>query len=669
MFQQHNYNQFSSPPEEQLKGDIQQPQQYEGSETDWLDTPPSISDSPHLYNNGRSPQSVADINLFENLRDDIHSSGRYLRCAPSTESLMALLESKRNKTPRGVAATTTAASSKHSSSHQLPNNNDQSSETLVNGQHIPYPAWGSSEQLENLPTYQNIQDIFVELKNAFGFQYDSMLNMLDHLMVMLDSRASRMAPAMALLTLHADYIGGPNANYRKWYFAAQLDLDDAIGDKNAATHVAEDESTVDPQHTLTEADDNWRFKMEQMTDNDRVRQLALWLMIWGEASVVRFCPEALCFIFKLADDASESKLLLQEQQNSTADEGAYLDKVILPLYSFIKDQVYRKDKQSNYVRRDRDHAKVIGYDDVNQLFWYPETIGRLQLQDKTKFMTIASHLRFDALENINWKKAFHKTFKEKRSWMHLAVNFTRIWIIHIVSFWYYIAANSDILYLDSDKDIAKTETPVQISMAALGGVVATMLVMLGSFVEYMYVPMNFKKAGIVTRRMFILFFILILNAGPSVYCIGINRSGTLSMVVALAQLFISLVTSIFFAIIPQSRLFIGKSKASSTDRKKTPANQTFTASFPHLKKADRLISIGLWSCVFGCKLLESYFFIALSFKDPLKAIANMEVLHCKDAITGSFLCSYMPSISLALMLLMELVLYFQDCLNVFMLRF
>lgn len=48
-------------------------------------------------------------------------------------------------------------------------------------------------------------------------------------MQQLDSRASRMTPDQALLTLHADYIGGWHANYRKWYFAAQLDLDDAVG--------------------------------------------------------------------------------------------------------------------------------------------------------------------------------------------------------------------------------------------------------------------------------------------------------------------------------------------------------------------------------------------------------------------------------------------------------
>ena len=56
--------------------------------------------------------------------------------------------------------------------------------------------------------------------------------MFDHMMMLLDSRASRMTPNQALLSLHADFIGGDNANYRKWYFAAQLDLDDSIGFAN-----------------------------------------------------------------------------------------------------------------------------------------------------------------------------------------------------------------------------------------------------------------------------------------------------------------------------------------------------------------------------------------------------------------------------------------------------
>ncbi|KAI8990043.1 1,3-beta-glucan synthase component GLS1 [Pilobolus umbonatus] len=628
--------------------------QYDGSDSEWLDYPSSRSDSPRMpYYYGS--RSANDGDIFGQLSGDIHDSNRYLHCAPSTESLIAVLEAKRNRTPKGINATTN--NSRSGSGLQSPafSQNETSADTLIQGRGTLYPAWTAVAHFQNLPSVQTIQEIFVELKNLFGFQYDNMINMLDHLMVMLDSRSSRMKPAMALLTLHADYIGGPNANYRKWYFAAQLDLDDAIGDMNAATGIVledQEENTSGYKRTLAEAEDAWRTKMERMTDNERVRQLALWLLLWGEASVIRFCPEVLCFIFKLADDSWEKR-----SPSENAPEGQYLDQIITPLYDFVKNQVYRKEKNNSFVRRDKDHDEVIGYDDVNQLFWYPENIDRLVLNDKSKLKDVEPHLKYKSLKDINWKKAFKKTFKEKRSWMHLAVNFNRIWIIHIVFFWYFISANSGILYLNDDKDIAETETPVMLSIVALGGALATLMIMFGSFVEYLYVPMNVQKISILFRRMFLLFLILVLNSAPSIYCIKINRTGTLPMAVSLVQLLVSIITSVFFAITPQSRLFV---RIKKKDERKTFANQTFTASFPHLKRADRYISIGLWVCVFGCKLLESYFFIALSFKDPLRAMANMRVANCQDAIAGSLLCSYMPSFSLGLMLLMELVLFFLD---------
>lgn len=65
----------------------------------------------------------------------------------------------------------------------------------------------------SLPIEQ-IEDIFIDLTNKFGFQRDSMRNMFDHFMTLLDSRSSRMSPEQALLSLHADYIGGDTANYK-----------------------------------------------------------------------------------------------------------------------------------------------------------------------------------------------------------------------------------------------------------------------------------------------------------------------------------------------------------------------------------------------------------------------------------------------------------------------
>jgi 1,3-beta-glucan synthase len=57
--------------------------------------------------------------------------------------------------------------------------------------------------------------------------------------------------------------------------------------------------------------------------------------------------------------------------------------VIKPLYRFIRDQGYEV-VDGKFVRRERDHEDIIGYDDVNQLFWYPEGIARITLSDKVK---------------------------------------------------------------------------------------------------------------------------------------------------------------------------------------------------------------------------------------------------------------------------------------------
>ena len=165
----------------------------------------------------------------------------------------------------------------------------------------PYPAWSAESQIPL--SKEEIEDVFIDLANKFGFQRDSMRNMYDHLMIQLDSRASRMSPSQALITLHADYIGGEHANYRKWYFAAQLDLDDAIGRAQSGGSRRLKAGRGSPQ-ALNSAHSRWRHAMSNMSQYDRLRQIALYLLCWGEAAQVRFTPECLCFIFKCADGAS-----------------------------------------------------------------------------------------------------------------------------------------------------------------------------------------------------------------------------------------------------------------------------------------------------------------------------------------------------------------------------
>lgn len=136
----------------------------------------------------------------------------------------------------------------------------------------------------------------------------------------------------------------------------------------------------------------------------------------------------------------------------------------------------------------------------------------------------------------------------------------------------------------------------------------------------------------------------------------LDRTSWISKTASIVQLFFSVGTTLFLSIVPSSRLFMRKSQHTREEL----ANESFTANFPQLKRIDRIMSICLWICVFSCKLIESYFFLALSFKDPLKVISTMTITNCNDKLIGSMICEQMPRITIAIMFLMDLVLYFLD---------
>lgn len=473
-----------------------------------------------------------------------------------------------------------------------------------------------------------------------------------------------MSPNQALLTLHADYIGGEHANYRKWYFAAQLDLDDAIGaaqnpglarvrsvarrgnkTKKAAPATAQEKS-------LDSATNRWRTAMNNMSQYDRLRQVALYLLCWGEAAQVRFMPECLCFIFKCADDYYRSP----ECQNRVdpVPEGLYLRAVVKPLYRFLRDQGYEV-VDGKHLKRERDHDKVIGYDDVNQLFWYPEGISRIVLNDKTRLIDIPPAQRFMKFDRVEWNKVFFKTYLEKRSFFHLLVNFNRIWVLHISVFWFYTAYNSPSIYAPRGQTSATT--PMLWSMTALGGSVATLIMIAATLAEFSYIPTTWNNTSHLARRLIFLLVILAITGGPSVYIAIWAQEGRISLILGIVQFFCSVLATAMFAIIPSGRMFGDRVAGKS---RKYLANQTFTASYPKLPVSARLASCLLWILVFGCKLTESYFFLTLSFRDPIRVMVGMKVQNCRDRYLGTALCTNQAAFALAIMYMMDLCLFFLD---------
>ena len=546
----------------------------------------------------------------------------------------------------------------------------------------PYPAWTSDAQIPL--SKEEVEDIFLDLTAKFGFQRDSMRNMYDHLMTLLDSRASRMTPNQALLSLHADYIGGDNANYRKWYFAAHLDLDDAVGFANVkgkglrrtrknkkkkkdTANEAQVLEDLEGDDSLEAAEYRWKTRMNRMSQHDRVRQLALYLLCWGEANQVRFMPECLCFIFKCADDYLNSPAC--QNLVEPVDEFTFLNNVITPLYQYIRDQGY-EILNGVYIRRERDHNRIVGYDDCNQLFWYPEGIERIVLQDKTKLVDVPPADRYLKLKDVHWKKCFFKTYKETRSWFHLLVNFNRIWIIHLTMWWFYTARNAPTLLVPNYEQQVNQQPPAsaQWSIVGFGGAIASLIQILATLAEWAYVPRRWAGAQHLTKRLLFLLVIFVLNVGPGVYifmpakdlrALSDRQEGRPALIVGVVHFFIAVITFLFFSIMPLGGLF---GSYMTKNSRRYVASQTFTASFPRLSGNDMAMSYGLWVAVLGAKFGESWVFLALAFRDPIRYLAIMDVSSClgDKYLGGKALCRLQPYFLLGLMAFTDLLFFFLD---------
>lgn len=568
---------------------------------------------------------------------------------------------------------------------------------------LEYPAWCQDDEVP--VTKSEIREMFVELAAKFGFQQASQENMFHHLMAQLDSRASRAGAQNALVSLHVSYIGGEQANFRKWYFAAQLDLDEEIGFQNMELRgksrqrnlklakkrgisikdqlkewkqreeefinshpkITLSQDQLQDNTSLQTADYKWKLKMKQLSHHEMARQLALYLLCWGEANQVRFAPECLCFIFKCAldyDTATECAASGRAARK-TMPEFTFLNDVITPLYNFLKLQVYRKKNKGKWERRDRDHKEVIGYDDINQLFWYPEGIEKIVLHNGDRLVDKPLEERYLSLKEVDWSNVFYKTFIESRSWMHCVTNFNRFWIIHLAPFWFFTSFNAPTFYTkDYVQLLNNPPTPQsKLSAVALGGTVSCLIQILATVFEWRFVPRRWPGAQHLTRRMLGLLLCLLINAGPSVYVFGffdLDVHSKSAYTVSIIQLIVAFVTTLFFAIRPLGGMF-GSYMNRGKQRRRYSPSLIFTASFPQLSGRSKWFSYGLWFCVFLGKFIESYFFLTLSLRDPIRVLSILDMSRCAgDQLIGRWLCSWQSKITLGLMILTDLGLFFLD---------
>ena len=262
-------------------------------------------------------------------------------------------------------------------------------------------------------------------------------------------------------------------------------------------------------------------------------------------------------------------------------------------------------------------------------------------------------MKFD---RIDWNKAFFKTYYEKRTFGHLLVNFNRIWVIHVAMYYFYTAYNSPTIYAVN----GHSSPAMTWSATALGGAVATLIMILATLFEFSYIPTTWNNTSHLTRRLIFLLITLGLTCGPTFYIAIVEHNGTggsLSLILGIVQFFISVIATVLFAVMPSGRMFGDRVAGKS---RKYLASQTFTASYPALEKKNRIGSILLWLLVFGCKFTESYFYLTLSFSDPIRVMVGMKIQGCQDRFFGNALCTNQAAFTLTIMYIMDLVLFFLD---------
>jgi len=256
---------------------------------------------------------------------------------------------------------------------------------------------------------------------------------------------------------------------------------------------------------------------------------------------------------------------------------------------------------------------------------------------------------------IDWESAFFKTYFEKRSFGHLLVNFNRIWVIHVAMYFFYTTYNAPRIYTPEGGSAAMTWSAV-----ALGGAVATIIMILATLAEFSYIPTTWNNTSHLTRRLIFLLITLALTCGPTFYVAIVEHNGSggsLSLILGIVQFFISVIATVLFAVMPSGRMFGDRVAGKS---RKYLASQTFTASYPTLGKSGRLGSMILWFLVFGCKFAESYFYLTQSFSGPIAVMTGMKVQGCHDKLFGNALCTNQAAFTLAIMFVMDLILFFLD---------
>ncbi|GJY84562.1 callose synthase 7 [Tanacetum coccineum] len=187
--------------------------------------------------------------------------------------------------------------------------------------------------------------------------------------------------------------------------------------------------------------------------------IGLYLLIWGEASNIRFMPECLCYIFhNMANEvhgilfANVESVSGGTYQAEAVGEELFLQDVVSPIY-----EVMRKEAKRNRGGK-ASHSSWRNYDDLNEYFWSDRCFKLGWPMDRNsdffvnsddELQTTAVPIQLDTFHNNNdtqsrlstehkhvipGKRKPKTNFVEVRTFLHIYRSFDRMWMLLILVF-------------------------------------------------------------------------------------------------------------------------------------------------------------------------------------------------------------------------------------------
>ncbi|WJX21768.1 Callose synthase 9 [Trifolium repens] len=172
--------------------------------------------------------------------------------------------------------------------------------------------------------------------------------------------------------------------------------------------------------------------LEAVSKEKKLLYVSLYLLIWGEASNVRFLPECLCYIFHhMAREMDEilRQQIAQTANSCTSENGvSFLDHVILPLYDVISAEATNNDNGK------APHSSWRNYDDFNEYFWSLHCFELSWPWRKSSSFFQKPHPRSKKMLAGRSQRQGKTSFVEHRTFFHLYHSFHRLWIFLFMMF-------------------------------------------------------------------------------------------------------------------------------------------------------------------------------------------------------------------------------------------